>query len=296
MTRAVQTTLTYSPQARVETLVISFRRALARVFPGCVTIGQAVAFNMFLAFFPMLLLAVAMINAFDMFRGAAVEIPARLQPFFPPGSDQLVLDYLHRGLHPGRLAALGLGGTLIAGSQVMVGLMQGFRIAYREKRQATYLGTQLRALLLLCVVMGPWNIVVVLTVFGRRARAQAVQMLGLRGLASGAGVVVSLAIVLGLALIVLMVLYRVGRDSHHGWRDVLPGAFVATILWWVIDMGFGLYVRHVPYKLVYGGVATAIGLMLWMYMTAMVIFIGAAFNAEGVCRAEEAGKRPVIAA
>lgn len=288
--------MTYTPPSRLQTRVAEFRHAAGRIFPGCVTIGQAVAFNMFLAFFPMLLLAVAVINAFDIFRGAIIEIPTWLQPFIPPGSDQLVFDYLHRGLHPGRLAALGLGGTLIAGSQVMVGLMQGFRVAYREKRQRTYLGIQLRALFLLCVVMGPWNIVVVLTVFGRRARAEAVQMLGLHNLASGVGVVVSLAVVLGLALVVLMVLYRVGRDGHHGWRDTFPGAFLATILWWVLDMSFGLYVRHVPYRLVYGGVATAIGLMLWMYMTSMVIFFGAAYNAEGVCRAEAEGKRPVIAA
>jgi membrane protein len=54
---------------------------------------------------------------------------------------------------------------------------------------------------------------------------------------------------------------------------------VATILWWVVDMLFGFYVRHVPYGIVYGGLAAAIGLLLWMYMTAMVIFLGAAYNA-----------------
>jgi uncharacterized BrkB/YihY/UPF0761 family membrane protein len=44
-------------------------------------------------------------------------------------------------------------------------------------------------------------------------------------------------------------------------------------------MLFGFYVRHVPYGIVYGGLAAAIGLLLWMYMTAMVIFLGAAYNA-----------------
>jgi len=55
---------------------------------------------------------------------------------------------------------------------------------------------------------------------------------------------------------------------------------VATLLWWVANSAFGYYVRHVPKELVYSGLAAAIGLMLWMYLTAMIILLGAAFNAE----------------
>jgi membrane protein len=35
-----------------------------------------------------------------------------------------------------------------------------------------------------------------------------------------------------------------------------------------------------PYDVVYGGLAAAIGLLLWMYLTAVVVLIGAAYNAE----------------
>jgi uncharacterized BrkB/YihY/UPF0761 family membrane protein len=38
--------------------------------------------------------------------------------------------------------------------------------------------------------------------------------------------------------------------------------------------------RHVPYSLVYGGFATAIGLLLWMNFTAIIILLGSAYNAE----------------
>ena len=265
-------------------LALKMRGAIARVFPGCVMIGQAVAFNMFLAFFPMLLLALGFITSSEAFRGAAVELPQKLRLILPPGSEQLLMDYfMRRAVHPERWMAIGAGGTLIAGTQVMATLMHGFRIVDREVRPARYLGIQLRALLLLCVVLGPFNVVVVLTVFGRRARAEVVKMIGLESLLRGVpGLVVSLLVVLTLALVVLMVLYHIGRDGRYRWKEVLPGAFVATLLWWVVDMSFGVYVRHVPYGVVYGGLAAAIGLLLWMYMTAMVIFLGAGYNAEGV--------------
>jgi membrane protein len=61
---------------------------------------------------------------------------------------------------------------------------------------------------------------------------------------------------------------------------VLPGAVLATLLWWLIDVLFGVYVRKVPYSLVYGGLAAVIGLLIWMQLSAIVIFLGAACNAE----------------
>jgi membrane protein len=87
-----------------------------------------------------------------------------------------------------------------------------------------------------------------------------------------------------LAMAVLVAVYRIGRPGHKGIWEVLPGAAVATVLWWAADIIFGYYVRRVPYNIVYGGLAAAIGLLLWMYLTAMIVLLGAAYNAE----AEEA--------
>ena len=62
--------------------------------------------------------------------------------------------------------------------------------------------------------------------------------------------------------------------------NVLPGAVIATILWWIADLGFGFYVRKMPYGLVYGGLAAVIGLLVWMELSTVIIFLGAAWNAE----------------
>jgi membrane protein len=60
---------------------------------------------------------------------------------------------------------------------------------------------------------------------------------------------------------------------------VIPGAVIATPMWWIVSWLFGVYMRHVPYGLVYGGLATAIGLMLWMNLTSLIILFGSAYNA-----------------
>jgi uncharacterized BrkB/YihY/UPF0761 family membrane protein len=43
---------------------------------------------------------------------------------------------------------------------------------------------------------------------------------------------------------------------------------------------FGVYVRKMQFGLIYGSLAAVIGLMVWMEFCAMVVFLGAAWNAE----------------
>ena len=88
-------------------------------------------------------------------------------------------------------------------------------------------------------------------------------------------------LVMVLAMLVLALIYRFAQPGATTWREVLPGSAAATILWWGVNLLFGIYVRHMQYGLVYGALAAAIGLMVWMEFSAMIVFLGAAWNAEG---------------
>src|SRR5580704_13012968 len=113
----------------MDTIFKNVLRAAGRIFPDCVILSQAIAFNMFVAFFPLLLLALGILGITSHFRDALSEIPARLNLILPPGSDDVVAAYfVRKALHPWRWIVLGLGGTLLAGSQVMAGYIEGFRI------------------------------------------------------------------------------------------------------------------------------------------------------------------------
>lgn len=266
----------------------SLFRGLGRLFPDCATLSQAIAFNMFLAFFPMLLLILGIFSSTDYFRMALRELPERLRVILPPGTETVVLQYfIRRGVHPGRWISLGLGGTLLAGSQVMSGFIEGFRIIEGDPLRRGFWRGHLRALILLCLTIAPTIAVIVLTVFGKQARAWLIRQFGLPDLIRSLGIIFYVAVVFLLAMGVLVLIYRVGRPDGRQRSDVIPGAAVATVLWWAVDIFFGFYVRKMPYDVVYGGLAAAIGLLLWMYLTAMVVLLGAAYNAE-VREAKEA--------
>jgi membrane protein len=265
----------------MERLLNNLFRGMGRVFPACITLSQAIAFNMFLAFFPMLLLVLGLLSSKESFHTALKELPERLRLILPPGSEDVVVQYfVRKGLHPWRWFLLGLGGTLIAGSQVMVGFIEGFRIIECDDIRPGYWRVHGRALVLLVLTIVPTLVVTGLTVFGRQARTWLVHRIGVPVLIQAVILVFQAATVFTLSMVVLVLLYRIGRPGHRGIMNLLPGAAVATVLWWIVDIGFGLYVRTMPYDAVYGGLAAAIGLLLWMYLTAIVVLLGGAYNVE----------------
>ncbi|MGA8765736.1 MAG: YihY/virulence factor BrkB family protein [Candidatus Acidiferrales bacterium] len=267
-------------------------RAFGRIFPDCVTLSQAIAFNMFLAFFPLLLLALGLLSGTSLFPEAIREIPNRLMQILPPGSARVVAEYfVRRTVNPVRWISLGLGGTLLAGTQTMVGFMEAFRVIEGELLEPSYWKRQARALGLLCLTIVPMLAVVVLTVFGKQLRAWLIQRTASPNFTHYVELIGYAAVVFSLAMGVLVLLYRIGRPGHVGYRDLLPGAAVATVLWWAVDISFGWYVRKMPYDVLYRGLASAIGLLLWMFLTAMIVLLGAAYNAEAR-EAREADARP----
>ena len=260
------------------------KRALSmfgRVFPRCGMISQAVAYNLFLAFFPTLLVAVGFATSPVGDRTNLFDMISDLTRLLPPGSQQIVSEFLvKRGPQAWKWALLGWGGTLLAGTQVMRLLMEGIQTIYGDRERPRYLQRQLRSLLLLLVTIAPLLVAAILGVFGKPLRHWFGEELGKSHPIQTLWGFFFHGTAIFLAMVALTVIYRVARPKESSLRNVLPGAMVATLLWWVADIGFGFYVRRVPYNVVYGGLAAVIGLLIWMQLSTVIIFLGAAWNAE----------------
>jgi membrane protein len=262
------------------------KRALSmfgRVFPRCGMISQAIAYNLFLAFFPTLLIAVGFATSPIGIRTSLYDLIADFTRLLPPGSGQLVSEFLiRRGPQAWKWALVGWTGTLLAGSQVMRLLMEGIHLVYedRESDRPAFWRRQLRSVLLLLVTIAPLLAAAFLGVFGRPLRHWAAHELANNGSIQTLWAVLFHGTAIILAAISLTIIYRVARPQDTSLRGVLPGAIVATFLWWAVDIGFGFYVRRVPYNVVYGGLAATIGLLIWMQLSSVIILLGAAWNAE----------------
>jgi len=253
----------------------------ARVFPRCSVISQAIAFNLFLAFFPTLLIAVALATSRIGGKTSLFDLIADFTQFLPPGSQAIVSEFLaKRGPEAWKVAALGWTGTLLAGSQVMKLVMHGIHTIYGDTDELGFLQRQIRGLMLLLVTIAPLLGATILGVLGKPLRRWIAHEVGKHTILQGWWNFFFPAAAMVLAMLALTVIYRVARPREESMRNVLPGAMVATLLWWLVDVLFGIYVRRVPYSVVYGGLAAVIGLIIWMQLSAVIVFLGAAWNAE----------------
>ncbi len=83
-------------------------------------------------------------------------------------------------------------------------------------------------------------------------------------------------------MLALAVLYRLGPDrSAARWRWVSVGSIFAVVAWIAVTLGFRFYVSlSDSYNETYGSLAGVIIALFWLWLTAVVILLGAEINSE----------------
>jgi membrane protein len=105
-------------------------------------------------------------------------------------------------------------------------------------------------------------------------------------------------VLLVLSALVMAFLYRFGPDRHpHKLRYIWPGAVLASVLWILAGAIFSIYVQNWGnYSATFGSVSAAVVLLLWMYNSAQIMVLGAAFNAAIEKQAGESPRTGVVTA
>ncbi len=241
-----------------------------------------------LSFFPVLTSAATILvqTRAEFVSGA---IAGFLSEVVPPGTQDLVVRQFQ--VHGARPAPLLVAAALIslwAASSVVKSLIEGFQAAYRVPRNRGFLhGTGVAAALVLLSTV-PLAGASALVLFGNQIERLVLGWLALDPRWTSLSWIwqwlsrlARYGIAFGATVAVTGMLYYFGPYRKQRWRQVWPGAVVATVLWLLATAGFGWYVGHLAnYNVFYGSVATSIALLVWMYLLAAIALVGCEFNAE----------------
>ncbi|MGH2459179.1 MAG: YihY/virulence factor BrkB family protein [Chloroflexota bacterium] len=90
----------------------------------------------------------------------------------------------------------------------------------------------------------------------------------------------SLALPLAITFAIFALIYRVVPNRYLGWRDVWPGAVLASALFEVSKQVFVVYLSEFAHlNAVYGSIGAVIALLIWSYYAAIVLLLGAELDA-----------------
>ncbi|MAM63572.1 YihY/virulence factor BrkB family protein [Maritimibacter sp. UBA3975] len=244
--------------------------------------AAGVAFFGLLALFPAITAIIAIGGLF--FAPAEITGPIdRFSDVLPDGAASIITDQATSvaGSQDGGLGLAALLGLLLAiysASKGVTNLVAGLNVAYAEREQRGFIRERLTVLSLTAfLVIGVVVALGVVLVF-----PAIMNLLPLGEVGKTIALAGQWAALFVLTIGAFSVLYRFGPDRAKArWSYVLPGTLVACVMWIVASAGFAIYVENFgSYQESFGALAGAIVLLLWLWLSAFVVLIGAELNAE----------------
>lgn len=255
-------------------------------------VAKGAAYSSIISIFPTLLLVASILAASNRTAGFVREITMALGQIFPAGTAQMAQAYFVKAHErPIRLLIVTSLVTLWTGSGVMLSWMEGFRNAYQFAKVWGVVKERLIAFGLVIMAGIPLSFATALLAFGNVIEVWAVWHAGhdFGPLILFLWTIGRWLIALATSIAVMLLIYHYAVPRTLRWHSVLPGAVLSTAVWFPATLIFGSYVTHFAmYSLVYGSLATAIVLLVWLYIISCIVLIGAEFNAlcypRGTCR------------
>jgi membrane protein len=245
--------------------------------------AKAAAYSGMLMLFPTLLVITTLLAQVPEGTTLVGTIRGAFGQILPGDSMDLLQSYvLSQSFHSSRViwSAGSLG--VFAGLGMMLSLMEGFRRAYRlPLADWSFWGRQVRALLLVPIALAPLSLATLMVVFGRQFENWMVENAGheMRLLVLVLWRCLRWSIALFTSIVVLSALYHFGTRRKEHWLRVTPGAITGTLLWFPSTLVFGLYVTRIAdYSMFYGSFGAGIATLIWLYITAVSVLLGAELN------------------
>ncbi|MCD2254924.1 YihY/virulence factor BrkB family protein [Listeria cossartiae subsp. cayugensis] len=262
---------------------------------GIVQVGQAVsarvgrndvsgnaaqlAYYMLFSIFPMLLIAATLLAYLHIDKDSVFNM---IKEFAP---DQ-IMDFLEDNLNTlltqknGGLLSIGIIATLWSASNGMNAVMKSLNKAYGVTNKRNYVVQRLLSMFFTLAMLATVGATLLLLVFGQQIGMFLINHLNFSEDFLSFWNNLRWTVTLVVIFVVFTFLYWVAPNRRSTLISVLPGALFSTIGWTVASVGFAYYVNNFGnYSATYGSIGVIIILMLWFYLTGIILMIGGELNA-----------------
>jgi membrane protein len=277
---------------------LSWGQILQRTFSealkdGCLGMAAQLAYYFFFALFPTLLFLVGVASYFplttlidDLFR--------TMSGFMPPEALQLITEQMIKisGDQQAGLMTLGMLLALSSSSAAMVAIIDTLNNAYDVQEGRPWWQVRVIAILL-TIGMAIFILVsFALVLLGPTMATVLAESTNLGPAFEWTWKILQWPALFGLAALGIGLIYYFAPDVEQKWVWLTPGSIFATTLWLAASLGFKYYVANWGnYTETYGLIGAVMILLLWFYISGLVILVGAEMNAE-IEHASPQGKDP----
>jgi len=260
-----------------------FKRVAREVVAdNCLGLAAQLAYYFFLALFPALLFLVALIS-FIPVHGLMDSITGVLRRVAPGEVLSIVQEQLLK-IANGRsagLLTLGMLGTIWSTSSGMTAIVDTLNQAYDIQESRPWWKVRLMAIgltiALAVFIVASFALVLVGPTLAEQVAARA----HMGPAFTWTWWILQWPVVFALVALAIALIYYCAPDAVQEFVWITPGSILATALWLLISLGFKFYIANfTSYTATYGLIGGAIVLMLWFYVSAFAVLIGAELNAE----------------
>jgi membrane protein len=261
------------------------RRTFTEAFikDNCLGMAAQLAYYFFFALFPTLLVLLAIAQYF-LDTETVLQMFTLMGSFVPPDALRLITDQITkiRASDPGGILTIGVLTAIWSSSAAMTAIIDTLNNAYDIEEGRPWWKVRLTAIGLTIGVSLFILIAFTLVLFGPAAAEWIADATRLGSAFEWTWKVLQWPLVFAFVSTAMAIVYYFAPDAEQDWVWLTPGALFATTLWLLASLGFKYYVANFgSYDTeTYGAIGAVMVLMLWFYISGLVVLIGAEMNAE----------------
>lgn len=237
-------------------------------------------FFILLSIFPFIIFLIEILNHITIDN---IESIYQATSFFPPeivSIFTLIVEDISNVKSPSSILPLAIIAAIWSASKGIMAIVSALNMAYKEKETRSYI--YLRALSFIYTIAFAFIILITMSFIIFGSKIIGFMIIHIPILSNWTYTIDLFRIILSIVLTFLffMLLYNATPNRKIMIREVIPGSAFASISWMIVSFSFSIYINSSKsLSYMYGSLTGIIILLLWLYISSIIIMLGGELNA-----------------